>query len=85
MEKRDGKDIYDVDATIVCERESHKGIIIGKKGAMLREIGSQARPGIERLLETQVNLKLWVKVRENWRESDLLVANFGYSKDDLKK
>lgn len=85
MEKRDGRDIYDVDATIVCERESHKGIIIGKKGAMLREIGSQARPGIERLLETQVNLKLWVKVRENWRESDLLVANFGYSKDDLKK
>ncbi|MCR5210456.1 MAG: GTPase Era [Lachnospiraceae bacterium] len=85
MEKREGKDIYDVEATIVCEKESHKGIIIGKKGSMLREIGTQARPGIERLLETKVNLKLWVKVRENWRESDLLVANFGYSKDDLKK
>ncbi|MFT3983738.1 MAG: GTPase Era [Lachnospiraceae bacterium] len=72
------KKIVDIEAMIICERESHKGIVIGKQGAMLKKIGSAARYEIERLLETQVNLKLWVKVRKDWRDSDLLLKNFGY-------
>ena len=70
--------ICHIDATIVCERESHKGIIIGKGGAMLKKIGSTARPEIEDLLEMQVNLQLWVKVKKDWRDSDFLLKNFGY-------
>lgn len=81
-ERPDGK-LTDIEATIVCERESHKGIIIGKQGAMLKKIGTEAREEIEGLLETKVNLKLWVKVRKNWRESDILVRNFGYDKKEL--
>ncbi|MCR5011376.1 MAG: GTPase Era [Lachnospiraceae bacterium] len=84
MKKRDGKNLCDIDATIICEKNSHKGIIIGKNGAMLKTIGSQARPEIEKLLEMKVNLKLWVKVKENWRDSDLFVSNFGYNKNDFK-
>ncbi len=83
MKKRKGQDIYDIDATIVCERDSHKGIIIGKKGAMLKKIGSLARPEIENLLECRVNLKIWVKVRKDWRDSDIQMKNFGYNKDDV--
>ena len=75
--KEKGK-ICHIDATIVCERESHKGIIIGKGGAMLKKIGSTARPEIEDLLEMQVNLQLWVKVKKDWRDSDFLLKNFGY-------
>lgn len=75
--KEKGK-ICRIDATIVCERESHKGIIIGKGGAMLKKIGSTARSEIEDLLEMQVNLQLWVKVRKDWRDSDFLLKNFGY-------
>ena len=75
--------IIDVDATIVCERDSHKGIIIGKGGSMLKKIGSNARYEMERLLDTQVNLKLWVKVRKDWRDSELMMKNFGYNKDDI--
>ena len=71
--------IVDVEATIVCERESHKGIIIGKQGSMLKKIGSLARPDIEELVERQVNLKLWVKVKKDWRDSDYLLKNFGYN------
>lgn len=70
--------IVDIDATIVCERESHKGIIIGKGGQMLKKIGSLARPEIEDLLEQHVNLRLWVKVKKDWRDSDFLMKNFGY-------
>lgn len=70
--------IVDIEATIVCERESHKGIVIGKGGAMLKKIGTQARPEIEELLEMQVNLKLWVKVKKDWRDSDFLLKNYGY-------
>lgn len=70
--------ICHIEATIFCERESHKGIIIGKGGQMLKKIGSMARPEIENLLETQVNLKLWVKVKKDWRDSDFLLKNFGY-------
>lgn len=73
------KRIVDIEATIVCERESHKGIIIGKQGSMLKKIGSQARPEIEELVECQVNLKLWVKVKKDWRDSDYLLKNFGYN------
>ena len=65
-------------ATIICERDSHKGIIIGKQGVMLKKIGTHARYGIERLLDTKVNLKLWVKVKKDWRDTDTLLRNFGF-------
>lgn len=80
--KEEGK-ICHMEATIVCERESHKGIIIGKGGKMLKKIGSQARPEIERLLEMQVNLQLWVKVKKDWRDSDFLLKNFGYNPKEI--
>ena len=79
-ERRDG--IIDIDATIVCEKDSHKGIIIGKQGAMLKKIGTNARYEMEQLLDTKVNLKLWVKVKKDWRDSDFLIKNFGYREDD---
>ena len=82
MKKR--KKIMDVDATIICERDSHKGIIIGKGGSMLKRIGTNARKGIEDLLECQVNLKLWVKVKKDWRDSDFLLKNFGYNPKDTQ-
>ena len=75
--------IVDIDATIICERDSHKGIIIGKQGAMLKKIGSNARYELEQMLEQKVNLKLWVKVKKDWRDSDFLVKNFGYDKKKL--
>ena len=78
MKQRKGKDLMDIEATIICERESHKGIIIGKGGGMLKKIGSNARFEIEKMLEQKVNLRLWVKVRKNWRDSDLMLKNFGY-------
>lgn len=71
--------ITDIEATIICERDSHKGIIIGKGGAMLKKIGSNARFEIEKLLECKVNLRLWVKVRKGWRDSDVQMKNFGYN------
>lgn len=74
--------IVDIDATIICERDSHKGIIIGKQGAMLKKIGSTARFEIERMLDCKVNLQLWVKVKKDWRDSDFLIKNFGYNKDE---
>lgn len=77
MKKR--RKIMDIEATIICERDSHKGIIIGKQGAMLKKIGSQARHEIEEMLECQVNLQLWVKVKKDWRDSDFLMKNFGYN------
>lgn len=82
--RKDGS-IVDIDATIVCERESHKGIIIGKGGAMLKKIGSAARYEIENLVDTKVNLKLWVKVKKEWRDSDFLLKNFGYDKKDITR
>lgn len=77
------KNIVDIDATIICERDSHKGIIIGKQGAMLKKIGSSARRDIENLLECKVNLKLWVKVKKDWRDSDFMLKNFGYNSKDI--
>ena len=83
MKERPGKNLfYDIDATIVCERDSHKGIIIGKRGAMLKEIGHAARKEIEDFLEAKVNLKLWVKVKKDWRDSDFLLKNFGFKEND---
>ncbi len=79
------KSIVNIDATIICERDSHKGIIIGKQGVMLKKIGTQARRDIENLLEMPVNLKLWVKVKKDWRDSDFLIKNFGYNGKDLQE
>lgn len=76
------KKIVEIQATIICEKESHKGIIIGKGGVMLKKIGSNARYEIEELLESQVNLQLWVKVKKDWRDSDFLLKNFGYHKNE---
>ena len=84
MHERPNGGIIDIDATIVCERNSHKGIIIGKQGAMLKKIGSQARADMEALLDCKVNLKLWVKVKKDWRDSDFLIKNFGYRKTDYE-
>ncbi len=78
MKERPNGKMVDIEATIVCERDSHKGIIIGKGGAMLKKIGSNARYEIEHMLEQKVNLKLWVKVRKEWRDSDLYLKNYGY-------
>ena len=81
--KSKGGSICDIEATIICERDSHKGIIIGKGGQMLRRIGSQARRDIEDMLEEKVNLQLWVKVKKDWRDSDFMIKNFGYDKKDI--
>ncbi len=83
MKKRGKNNLYDIEATIVCEKNSHKGIIIGKKGAMLKKIGTEARRDIENLLQAKVNLNLWVKVKKEWRDSDFLVKNFGYDKKEI--
>ena len=85
MKLRQGKrNIYDIDATIICERDSHKGIIIGKQGQMLKKIGTQARVEMEEFLQEKVNLKLWVKVKKDWRDSDFLLRNFGYNENHLE-
>lgn len=73
--------IVDIDATIICEKDSHKGIIIGRQGSMLKKIGSSARWDIEDLLESKVNLQLWVKVKKDWRDSDFLLKNFGFKEN----
>ena len=78
MKERSNKNMMDVEATIYVERETHKGIVIGKNGSMLKKIGSEARKGIENLLDTRVHLKLWVKVEKNWRDLDNKVKYFGY-------
>ena len=77
--------IYDIEATIICEKESHKGIIIGKQGGMLKKIGASAREDIEKMLACKVNLQLWVKVKKDWRDSDILLKNFGYRKENEKQ
>lgn len=83
MKERPNGKIVDIDATIVCERDSHKGIVIGKQGAMLKKIGTAARYEIEKMMEQQINLKLWVKVRKEWRDSDTQMKNFGYDRKSL--
>ena len=76
---KNGEPILDITATIYCERDSHKGIVIGKKGAMLRRIGSEARADLEQFFEIKVNLDIWVKVKEGWRNKEALIKNFGLS------
>lgn len=83
MKDRDNKNIVDIDATIICERDSHKGIIIGKQGSMLKQIGSKARVDVENLLGSKVNLQIWVKIKKNWRDSDFLLKNFGFNQKDI--
>ena len=83
MKERPDGDVVDIEATIICERDSHKGIIIGKGGTMLKKIGSAARFEIERMMEMKVNLQIWVKVRKDWRDSDLFMKNFGYDKKEI--
>lgn len=83
MKERGNGAMMDIEATIVCERDSHKGIIIGKKGMMLKKIGSDARREIENLLQTKVNLQIWIKVKKDWRDSDFLLKNYGYNKRDV--
>lgn len=83
MKRRDKGDVVDIEATIVCERESHKRIIIGKQGQMIKEIGTKARYDIERLLGSKIYLTLWVKIKKNWRDSDFLIKNYGYNGNDL--
>lgn len=83
MKERKSGGLMDIEATIICEKDSHKGIIIGKQGSMLKKIGSNARFELERMLECKVNLKLWVKVKKDWRDSDFLMKNFGYDKKEV--
>ena len=83
MKERPNGKMTDIEATIICERDSHKGIIIGKQGAMLKKIGTNARYEIEQMLEQKVNLRLWVKVKKDWRDSDFLMKNFGYNKKEV--
>lgn len=82
MKARPNSNMVDIEATIVCERDSHKRIIIGKNGAMLKDIGSKARYDMERLLGSKVYLTLWVKVKKNWRDSQFLLKNFGFNNDE---
>lgn len=82
MKQRENKDIVDIEANIYCEKESHKGIVIGKKGAKLKQIGTKARIDIQNLLGSQVFIQLWVKVKKDWRDNDFLLKNFGY---DMKQ
>jgi len=82
MKERKGG-IMDIEASIICEKESHKGIIIGKGGGMLKKIGTEARREIEQMLEMRVNLQLWVKVRREWRGSELYMKNYGYDAKDV--
>ena len=77
---RNGDNVVDIEATIICERESHKGIIIGKNGSMLKRIGSDARHEIEDMLQEKVNLRLWVKVRPGWRDKKNYLSEYGYKK-----
>lgn len=83
MSRRKDRDIMDIDAVLICERESHKRIIIGNKGSMLKTIGTEARKDIEAMLGMQANLKIWVKVKKDWRDSDYMLNNFGYNKTDI--
>ena len=83
-EREDNPDLMDIEATIICERDSHKGIVIGKGGTMLKKIGSAARKDIEEMVECQVNLQLFVKVRRDWRDDNNQLKNFGYDSRDFK-
>lgn len=76
--KKDEKGMYHIDANMICEKDSHKGIIVGKNGAMMKKISTYARQDIEKFLDARVNLKVWVKVRKEWRDNALLLKDLGY-------
>lgn len=82
MREREEKEIIDIDAVIYCERDRHKGMIIGKGGECLKKIAQDARIDIEAFLDIKVNLKCWVKVQEDWRNKDSMIKNFGLSFDE---
>ena len=82
---RSGEDILDISAVIFCERDSHKGMVIGKNGAMLKKIGQYAREDLEKFFEIKVNLQLWVKVKEDWRNSEAMIKSFGLSNNSSDK
>lgn len=79
MREREGKNIIDIDATILCEKSSHKGMIIGKQGTMLKKIGTESRVEIESFMDCKINLKLWVKIREDWRNSSSAMRDLGFN------
>ena len=83
MREREEGNITDIDATIYCERDTHKGIIIGKNGSLLKKIGTYSRQDMEKFFDCKINLKLWVKVREDWRNKEGLLRSFGYDKNDF--
>ena len=83
MKDREDKQIIDIEANVICEKESHKGMVIGKGGEMLRKIGTKAREDVEELLGCKVNLKLWVKVRRDWKDDDTQMRSFGYDERKL--
>lgn len=83
-EREDDSGITDIDAVIFCERDSHKGIIIGKKGAMLKKVGTFARSDMEKFFDCKINLKLWVKVKEDWRNQEAVLRSLGFDKNDFQ-
>ncbi len=83
FEPREGSDILDIKATIICERKAHKPIILGKGGSMIKDIGIRSRQDIQRLLGSRVHLELWVKVKDRWRDSDFLLKNYGYDQKNV--
>lgn len=84
MKMRDNKNLMDIDATIYCERDTHKGILIGKKGAMLKKISTYARQDMENFFGCKVNLKTWIKVKEDWRNKENLMRSFGFDSNDFQ-
>ena len=83
LKKREDKEIVDIDALIFCERSSHKKILIGKDGKKIKGIGMAARKELEAMLEKQVNLSLWLKVKENWRDNENYIRNFGFDEKEI--
>ena len=84
MKERTDSNIIDIDATIFCERDSHKGIIIGKGGSMLKKIGSYARQDMEKFFDCKINLQIWVKVKEDWRNRENILRSLGYDQTDFE-
>ena len=83
MKERESADIIDIDAVIYCERDSHKGIIIGKGGSMLKRIGTYARQDMEKFFDCKINLQIWVKVKEDWRNRESILRSLGYDENEF--
>ncbi len=84
MKERPDSNIIDIDATIYCERDTHKGIIIGKGGSMLKKIGTYARQDMEKFFDCKINLQIWVKVKEDWRNREGILRSLGYDQSDFQ-